>query len=71
MNTRVSRPWEGVVNPTLAQVAATYPHATLVDWYGASAGHASFFYPSGVHLDPAGAHFYATMVPKAVQPSKD
>lgn len=70
VNTRVPRPWERVVNATLAQVAATYPHTTLVDWYGASAGHVSFFYPDGVHLAPAGAQFYATLVAGAVQPYK-
>ncbi|MQL51320.1 acyltransferase family protein [Desulfofundulus thermobenzoicus] len=70
VNTRVPRPWERVVNTTLAQVAATYPHTTLVDWYAASAGHDSFFAPDGVHLTPAGARFYAALVAGAVQPDK-
>ncbi|BCV22591.1 hypothetical protein hamaS1_26600 [Moorella sp. Hama-1] len=67
----LAAPWERVVNTTLAQVAATYPHTTLVDWYAASAGHASFFSPDGVHLAPAGAQFYANLVAGAVQPHKD
>ncbi|OAT82323.1 acyltransferase family protein [Desulfotomaculum copahuensis] len=70
VNTRVPRPWEGVVNATLAQVATTFPHATLVDWYTASAGHNSFFSPDGVHLNPAGAKYYATQLAGAVQPEK-
>ncbi|KLU60953.1 O-acetyltransferase OatA [Peptococcaceae bacterium CEB3] len=66
VNTRVPRPWEGVVNQTLAQVAASYPHTTLVNWYAASAGHNDYFYPDGVHLNPTGAKAYAALLAKAV-----
>lgn len=66
VNTRVPRPWESDVNHTLAQVAAAYPHTTLVDWYAASAEHSSYFYPDGVHLNPTGAKFYASLLAKAV-----
>jgi lysophospholipase L1-like esterase len=69
VNTRVPRPWEDVVNTTLAQVAATRPHTTLVDWYAASAGHDSYFYPDGVHLAPVGAQFYAGLVASAIRPN--
>jgi lysophospholipase L1-like esterase len=68
VNARVPRPWESTVNATLAQVAATRPDTTLVDWYAASAGHNSFFYPDGVHLDPGGSQVYATIVARSVQP---
>jgi lysophospholipase L1-like esterase len=71
VNTRVPRPWQSVVNATLAQVAATRPNTVLVDWYAASDGHSSFFYPDGVHLDPAGNQFYAALVAKAVWPYTD
>jgi peptidoglycan/LPS O-acetylase OafA/YrhL len=71
VNTRVPRPWESAVNATLAQVAATRPVTTLVDWYAASAGHSSFFYPDGVHLNPAGSQVYATVVAKSVQPPRN
>ena len=71
VNTRVPRPWESTVNSTLAQVAATRPDTTLVDWYAASAGYSSFFYPDGVHLDPGGSQAYATIVAKSVQPPRD
>ncbi|CAA7602805.1 SGNH hydrolase-type esterase domain protein [Acididesulfobacillus acetoxydans] len=66
VNTRVPRPWQGVVNQTLAQVAAGYPHTTLVDWYAASAGHSDYFYPDGVHLNPTGAEAYAALLAKAI-----
>lgn len=66
VNTRVPRPWESVVNATLAEVAASYPNTTLVDWYSASTGKDSFFYNDGVHLRAEGAQFYATMLAKAV-----
>jgi peptidoglycan/LPS O-acetylase OafA/YrhL len=62
INTRVPRPWQDQVNRLLASVAKTYPGAVLVDWYDASAGHAKFFYADGVHLDPEGASFYASLV---------
>ncbi|RNB79723.1 acetyltransferase [Brevibacillus fluminis] len=69
VNTRVPRPWENVVNETLAEVAAAYPNATLVDWYSASTGKDSFFYNDGVHLRPDGSAFYAAFVAKAIAPA--
>lgn len=68
VNTRVPRPWEGVVNSTLAKAAATFRHTTLVNWYAASAGKNSYFYPDGVHLNPEGAKFYASLLARAVDP---
>jgi hypothetical protein len=69
-NTREPRPWQNVVNAILAQVAASRPNVTLIDWYDASKGHGSFFYPDGVHLEPAGCWYYAKLITKAVQPEK-
>jgi peptidoglycan/LPS O-acetylase OafA/YrhL len=69
INTRVPRPWQNVVNATLADVAAHDPRITLVDWYGASAGHDSFFYSDGVHLNPEGSKYYASLVAKAIKPN--
>ncbi len=66
VNTRVPRPWQNVTNATLAQVAASYPHTVLVNWYNASAGKNSYFYPDGVHLNPTGAQFYASLIAQAV-----
>ena len=69
VNTRVSKPWEDVVNQTLMQVAATYPHTTLVNWHSASSGHNAYFYSDGVHLNPTGIQAYASLVAKAIDPS--
>ena len=66
VNTREPRPWQNVVNSTLAQVAAIYPHTTLVNWYAASAGKNGLFYPDGVHLNPQGAQYYANLVAGAI-----
>ncbi|QRG70107.1 acyltransferase family protein [Brevibacillus choshinensis] len=66
VNTRVPKPWESVVNNTLADVAASNPHIVLLDWYAASAGKDSFFYKDGVHLNPEGSQFYADFLAKAI-----
>ncbi|RIV19680.1 acetyltransferase [Alicyclobacillaceae bacterium I2511] len=70
VNTRMPRPWQDTVNQTLAQVAAIFPKVTLVNWYDASAGKGSYFYPDGVHLDPTGAQYYASLLAKAVETQK-
>jgi peptidoglycan/LPS O-acetylase OafA/YrhL len=62
INTRVPRPWESMVNSTLKEVAAETPNAILVDWYAKSAGKDAYFYPDGVHLNPDGAKFYASLL---------
>lgn len=67
VNTRVQRPWENVVNATLAEVAATFPKTRFVDWYAASANKYVYFYPDGVHLDPQGSQAYATLVAAAIE----
>jgi lysophospholipase L1-like esterase len=67
VNVRVARPWQQQVNDTISEVAHRYPDARVVDWYDASATTPQYFYPDGVHLDPAGARFYATLIANAVQ----
>ncbi len=59
VNVRVPRPWQDVVNATIAQVAARETNVRVFDWYAASAGHPGWFYPDDVHLDPRGATQYA------------
>lgn len=68
INTRVPMPWQNVVNTTLQEVASTYPHTTLINWYQYSANHPAWFYPDGVHLVPTGAKAYAQMIVNAVTP---
>jgi peptidoglycan/LPS O-acetylase OafA/YrhL len=67
VNTRVPRPWQQEVNNTIASVARKYPNATVVDWYDASATTPQYFYPDGVHLDPAGARYYASLIADALE----
>jgi lysophospholipase L1-like esterase len=59
---RVDRPWQAVVNQTLASAAHRYPRAHLVDWYGYSAGHPEWLYSDGTHLDRDGAGAYAALI---------
>ncbi|MDD2554132.1 MAG: acetyltransferase, partial [Desulfotomaculaceae bacterium] len=68
VNTRVPKPWENVVNQILVRAAAAHPEIQLVDWHGASSGHDEYFYPDGVHLNPAGIRAYAALVVDAFAP---
>ncbi|MGH9083147.1 MAG: acyltransferase family protein, partial [Acidimicrobiales bacterium] len=68
VTTRETRPWEQGVNQTIAAVARSYPGATMVDWYGDSASTPQYFEPDGVHLDPPGAQYYATLLAQALGP---
>jgi peptidoglycan/LPS O-acetylase OafA/YrhL len=67
VNTRVPRPWQNQVNATIATVARSYPNATVVNWYADSAAFPQYFYPDGVHLDPTGAAYYASLLIHALQ----
>ena len=66
INTRVPRPWQTQVNATIASVAHSYPHASLLDWYSASGAHPQVFYTDGVHLNPGGAQYFATLITQAL-----
>ncbi len=67
VNTRETRPWEQAVNQTIDTVARSYPGATLVNWYGISAGTPQYFEPDGVHLNPQGAKYYASLLVHALE----
>lgn len=66
VNTRVPRPWQNTVNKIVAQVAKTYPHTTLVNWYKDTAGKNAIFYPDGVHLKPGGSKYLASLLLKGL-----
>lgn len=66
VNTSEPRPWEQIVNQVIDSVARTYPHTVLVNWYQAAQKIPQDFYPDDVHLMPAGARYYATLIAKAV-----
>ncbi|MGD0311200.1 MAG: acyltransferase family protein [Acidimicrobiales bacterium] len=70
VNTHVPRPWQQQVNATIASVAQTYPNTVVVDWNTASAAYPQYFYPDGVHLDPAGAKYYASLIIQALDAPK-
>ncbi|WP_197648394.1 acyltransferase family protein [Sulfobacillus thermosulfidooxidans] len=72
VNTRVPRPWQNIVNSTLAQGAQQFPQRVhIVNWYQASAGKPYDFYPDGVHLNPQGAAYYASLIAHAVKILED
>jgi len=65
VNVRVDSPWRASVNQTLAEAAERYPSATLVDWYGASEGHADWFQSDGTHFRTTsgpGANAFADLI---------
>jgi len=67
VNTRVPQPWEQPVNQTIAAVAQSHPNVTVVDWYDASANNPQYFYPDGIHLNPTGAKYYASLIVQALE----
>jgi hypothetical protein len=67
IDVRVDRSWQDSDNAVLHNGAASYPSTVrLVDWYGYSAGHGTWFYSDGTHLRPATATNYAALVAAAV-----
>lgn len=69
VNTRVPRPWEGVVNSALERAAQRDDRVLLIDWHSASAGRDDFFARDGVHLMPAGARAYTQLLVDALKGS--
>jgi hypothetical protein len=62
LNVRVDRVWEQSNNAMLAANVPRYPNARLLDWRGFSAGHLEYFWNDGVHLRPAGAQAYTSLI---------
>jgi len=67
VSTHETRPWEQAVNQTIATVAHSWPDTTMVNWYSLSASTPQYFYPDGVHLDPQGARYYASLLVHALE----
>ncbi|NLW44575.1 MAG: hypothetical protein GXY92_05275 [Syntrophomonadaceae bacterium] len=67
VNTRVPKRWQDTVNSCLAEAAAEFPQATLVDWHAASQGKDYYFYSDGVHLSSQGAECYAALIRDAIK----
>jgi len=62
VNVKVSRPWQDPNNAKLAGLLGRYPNVVLADWRAVSNDHPEFFWNDGVHLRPAGASAYASLV---------
>jgi peptidoglycan/LPS O-acetylase OafA/YrhL len=61
----VPRSWQDSNNAVLAGVTR-YANATLIDWYSVGEQHPEFLYTDGIHLTPAGANYYASLVVGAI-----
>jgi hypothetical protein len=65
VNIRVDRSWQGEVNREMLELVKTMRHATIADWYDASAG--SGVLVDGVHTTPEGARLFAAVIARAVR----
>lgn len=61
MNVKVPKPWEGASNAAISSCARRHG-APVLDWRGYSSPHPDWFYADGIHLRPAGAAGYASLV---------
>ncbi len=66
VNDKVPRAWESVNNAVISSGAKQYPNVVLLDWNAASANHPEYFWKDGIHLRPAGAQAYASLIAAAV-----
>ncbi|HEX2912573.1 MAG TPA: acyltransferase family protein [Chloroflexia bacterium] len=62
VNLKMPRSWEAPNNAILAAGVSRYPNAILVDWHGASVNRPDLFWDDGIHLRPAGAKVYASLI---------
>jgi len=65
VNVHVDKSWQGSVNDALAYAARTHPNVVVANWNAAASGRPNLFY-DGVHVNPAGAHLYATVLVGAI-----
>ena len=67
INTHVpSRPWQGPVNRLLNQAAQKYHNLTIIDWYGYSKAHKSWFYQDETHPNINGSKYYSAFIVKTI-----
>lgn len=67
VNALVPDPWESEVNSSIATVATTLHNVSVVNWYQIGQKHPNYFYPDHIHLNPAGAKFYAKLIVRALE----
>jgi hypothetical protein len=62
VNLKVPRDWRVVDNRRLHRCAKHFNRAYLIDWYGHSHDHPSWFAKDGLHLTGTGAAAYASFI---------
>lgn len=65
VNLKVPRDWEAQNNAVISAGVNRYANAVLVDWHSASSGRSDFFWDDGIHLRPAGARAFASLIAAA------
>jgi peptidoglycan/LPS O-acetylase OafA/YrhL len=67
VNTAVPRSFKADNDRLIAQAAAGFPQAVVVDWNSISANHPEYFQPDGVHLSDAGSTVYVNAIMEALK----
>lgn len=67
VNLKVPRQWEANNNKVIAEGVQRYPNTVQVDWRGASSGQSALFAKDGIHLQPAGARLYTSLIAARIQ----
>jgi lysophospholipase L1-like esterase len=67
VNLKVPRQWEANNNRVITEGVQRYPNTVMVDWKAASAGQPTLFAKDGIHLQPAGARLYTSLIAAQVQ----
>lgn len=62
LTVKVPRVWERTNNIVIAAGVQRYPNAVLLDWREASYTHPELFAKDGIHLQPAGARLYTSLL---------
>jgi hypothetical protein len=68
VNVRVTQPWQGEVNQTLADAVARHPGVKLVDWFNFSAPHGEWFASDRTHLTETGSAAFADLIVSSIPP---
>ncbi len=67
INVRVpTKSWQNTTNSVLRAGAKQYGNLHIIDWYGYSNSHDSWFYKDRVHPTPDGAKYYASFIAKKI-----
>jgi peptidoglycan/LPS O-acetylase OafA/YrhL len=62
ITTRVPKPWQEEVNDTIKEVAGSFKHVKVIDWFSISKPHPEYIGNDGVHLTQTGVNVYANML---------